>query len=98
MKRSCPKRNKDIRDKKPPVVRIVEGLDLFNGGDIFLATAKSPGKAYWILNSSCSFHTCSVREYFDTYQACEKGSATWQMAHIVRLLRWEQYRFPHLMA
>jgi len=42
MKRDCPKRKKNLRDEKPSV-RIVEGSNIFNGGDIFLVTAERPG-------------------------------------------------------
>jgi len=66
-----------LRDEKPPVVVVVvvvEGSSLFDGGNVFLATVESPGKPHWILESGCSFHMCSVRKHFDTYQPCEKGT------------------------
>ena len=43
MKRDYPKRKKDLRDKKPPVVGVTEGSYLGGGGDIFLVTAERPG-------------------------------------------------------
>jgi len=58
----------------PLVVGVAEGSNLFNRGDVFLATTESPGKSHWILNCGCSFHMCLVREHFDTYQRCEKGT------------------------
>ena len=51
MKKNCPKRKKDLRDEKPSVVGVVEGSHLGDGGDVFLATAESPGKSDWILDS-----------------------------------------------
>jgi len=72
MKWNCPKRKKDLRDEKPSVVGVAKGSHLGGGGDVFLATAESLGKSYWILDSGCSFQICLVREHFDTYQRCEK--------------------------
>ena len=45
MKRNSPKRMKDPRDEKPSVVGVTEGSHLGDGGDVFLATAKSLGKS-----------------------------------------------------
>ena len=44
MKKDCPTWKKDLRDEKPSVLRVTKGSSLFDGGDIFLVTAKSPGK------------------------------------------------------
>ena len=74
MKWNCPKRKKDLRDEKPSVVGVAGGSHLGDRGDVFLATAESSGKSDWILDSGCSFDICSVREHFDTYQRCEKGT------------------------
>ena len=68
MKRNCLKRKKDLRDEKPSVVGVAEGSHLSDGGDIFLVTAESSGKSDWILDSNCSFHICSIKGHFDTYQ------------------------------
>jgi len=65
MKRNCPKRKKDLTDKKPSVVGVAEGSHLGCKGDVFLTTAESPRRAYWILDSNFSFHMSSVREHFD---------------------------------
>ena len=74
MKRNCSKRKKDLRYEKPSVGGVSEASNLGDGGDIFLATAESLEKSDWRLDSSCLFHMCSVREHFDTYQRCEKGT------------------------
>jgi len=42
MKKDCLKRKKDLRDEKPSVVGVAEGSSLFDGGDVFLTTARSP--------------------------------------------------------
>ena len=55
-------------------MQVVEGSNLFNRGDVFLAIIESLERLDWILDSGCSFHMCSVREHFDTYQRCEKGT------------------------
>jgi len=44
MKKDSLKRTQNLRDEKPLVVGVAEGSSLFDGGDIFLVTAKSPGK------------------------------------------------------
>jgi len=72
MKRDCPKRKNDLRDVKPSVVEVTEGSNQFDGVDAFLPTTESPEKSYWILDSSCLSHMCSISEHFDTYQRCEK--------------------------
>ena len=51
-----------------------KGSSLFDGGDVFLATAESSGKSDWILDSGCSFYMCSLKERFDTYKSYEKGT------------------------
>jgi len=43
MKRDCPKRQKDMRVGKPSVAGVVEGSHQGDSGDVFLATAESPG-------------------------------------------------------
>jgi len=63
-----------LRDENPSIVGVAEGLNLFNGGDLFLATTETLGKLDWILDSGYSFHMCSVRQHFDPYQQCEKGA------------------------
>jgi len=74
MKRDCPKRKKDLRDEKPSVVGVAEGSNLFDGGEVFQATSESPEKSDKILDFGYSFHMCSVREHFDTYQPYENGT------------------------
>ena len=73
MKKDCPKQKKDLRDEKLSV-GVAKGSSLFDRGDVFLATAETPEKFNWLLYSGCSFHMCSVREHFDIYQTCEKGT------------------------
>ena len=46
MKRNYPKRKKGWKNEKPSVVGVAEGSHLGDGGDVFLATAESPGKSY----------------------------------------------------
>ena len=45
MKRNCSKRKKNLRDEKPTVAGVAEGSHLGDGGDVFLASAESPGKS-----------------------------------------------------
>jgi len=83
--------------EKPSILEVTEGSNPIDRGDVFLATTESSRKMNWILNSSCSLHMCSVREYFDTYQRYEKVLSTWQTIHKVGLLWWEQYGFACLI-
>ncbi|VFQ82784.1 unnamed protein product [Cuscuta campestris] len=73
-KRDCPKRTKEKKDGKTPVTAVAESSSQETEEDLFLATAKSLDKSDWILDSGCSFHTCSVKEKFDTYQTCDGGA------------------------
>ncbi|VFQ60637.1 unnamed protein product [Cuscuta campestris] len=73
-KRDCPKRRKEKKDGKTPVTTVAESSNQESEEDLFLATAKSLGKSDWILDSGCSFHMCSVKEKFDTYQTCDGGA------------------------
>jgi len=43
MKRDYPTWKKDMRHNKPSVVGIAEVSNLFDGGDVFIATTKSLG-------------------------------------------------------
>ncbi|VFQ97231.1 unnamed protein product [Cuscuta campestris] len=73
-KRDCPKRRKEKKDGKTPVTAVAESSNQESEEDLFLATTKSLGKSDWILDSGCSFHMCSVKEKFDTYQTCDGGA------------------------
>ena len=53
IKMDYPKRKKDLRDEKPLIVGVAEGSNLFDGGDLFLATSESPKNSNWILDSDC---------------------------------------------
>ncbi|VFQ71852.1 unnamed protein product [Cuscuta campestris] len=73
-KRDCPKRRKEKKDGKTPVTAVAESSNQASEEDLFLATTKSLGKSDWILDSGCSFHMCSIKEQFDTYQTCDGGA------------------------
>jgi len=45
MKKDCSKRKKVLRDEKPSVMGLAKGSSLFDGGNVFLATAESLGKS-----------------------------------------------------
>jgi len=86
-----------LKDKKPSVVGIAKSLNLFNTGDVFLASAETLGRSACILDFDCSFHMCSATEYFYTYQPCEKCIVNRATVYKVELLGWEQYEFICLM-
>ena len=46
MNRDYSKCQKDLKDEKPLVVRVAKGSNLFDRGDIFLATTESAKKLY----------------------------------------------------
>jgi hypothetical protein len=98
LKRNCPKRKNDKNDEKSPVSTVAEGSIHASDNDLFLATTVSLGKSDWILDSSYSFHMCSVKQHFDTYQACVIWVLSrWQMVYEAGLPEWEQYDFACLM-
>ena len=96
MNRDCLKR-KDLRDEKPLLVGVTKGSNLFNGGNVFLATSKSPVKSYWILDLGCLFHICSIRVHFDTYQPCEKNCHYGKRYTKFGLIGRQQYGFTCLI-
>jgi len=57
-----------LEDKKLSALGVAEGLNLFDGDDMFLIAAESSEKSNWILDFGCLFHMCSVKEHFDVYQ------------------------------
>jgi hypothetical protein len=56
------------------VTAVAEGSSHGSNDDLLLATTESIGKSDWILDFGCSFHMCSVKQHFDTYQACNMGT------------------------
>ena len=89
IKTDYPKQNKNLMDEKPSIVGVAQGLNLFDGGGIFLATAKNSEKSNWILDCSCPFHMYLVRERFDIYQPCEKGTINMANSAQSRWPGWE---------
>ena len=59
--KNCPKQKKDLRDEKPSLVRVAEGLTYLMEMAYFLVSVESPRKLDWILDSNCSFYMCSIR-------------------------------------
>jgi len=45
MKKDCPKQKQVLRDEKPSVMGVAKGSSLYDGGDVFLATAESLEKS-----------------------------------------------------
>jgi hypothetical protein len=74
LKRDFPKRKKDKKDEKSPVTVVAKGSSHTSNDNLFLATTESLGKSDWILDSGFLFHICSVKQHFDTYQACNMGT------------------------
>jgi len=74
-KKDNPKRKKDMmRDEKSSTMIVVARFKLVYERDLFLAVAESLKKSYWTLDSSCSFHMCSIRKHFAIYQTCNRGA------------------------
>jgi len=87
MKSNWSKGKGDLRDEKPSIVGLTEGSHQGDGGDVFLATAESPGKFDWILDSDCLFHMSLVREHFDACQPCVVGVANMENGTQSRITR-----------
>lgn len=57
-----------------------EGADqaniTYNNGDLLSATSGENLGDDWILNSGCSYHMCTDRNYFDSYKQANCGTIT----------------------
>ena len=60
-------KNKSDGDGKASVVSAVDTSDL---GDVLVVFA---GRDEWILDSACSFHICSNRDWFSSYESVQSG-------------------------
>jgi len=72
MKRDCPKRGKNVEDSSMMAVDTTLGGE----GD-FLIVEKGIGTSSldWFLDSGCSFHVCSRKEWFASFKAKKGGIA-----------------------
>lgn len=73
----CPKlKNREERQKKKEADKssaeasIVENSD---GGEALMITSKDEKRMSWVLDSTCSFHICSHREWFSDYSHVHNG-------------------------
>jgi hypothetical protein len=79
IKRDCPiwKKNKDDENEgSSRSVKVVEDdSDIADGDMLFASNLELPVDS-WILDSSCSFHMASNRDWFDTYRSVNSGIVT----------------------
>jgi hypothetical protein len=80
MKRDCPdrKNNKDDENKgSSKSVNVVEDNSNDADGDMLSVASNSKHPVdSWILDSACSFHVTSNRDWFDTYRSVNSGIVT----------------------
>ena len=63
--------NKSNGDGKASVVSVVDNSD---SGDVLVVFAGCvAGRDEWILDSACSFHICSNRDWFSSYESAQSG-------------------------
>ena len=64
-------KNKSDGDGKASVVSVVDNSD---SGDVLVVFAGCvAGRDEWILDSACSFHICSNRDWFSSYESVQSG-------------------------
>jgi hypothetical protein len=73
----CPKlktkeerKKKKEADKSAVEASIVENS---NGGEAIMITSNDEKRMAWVLDSACSFHICSHREWFSDYSHVHDG-------------------------
>ena len=64
-------KNKSDGDGKASVVFAADNSD---SGDVLIVLAGCvAGRDQWILDSACSFHLCSNRDWFSSYESVQSG-------------------------
>ncbi|KAG5531566.1 hypothetical protein RHGRI_026243 [Rhododendron griersonianum] len=67
----CPKLKAKIdEEKENSKAAVVESL-VENEGDLLTVTSEGTAHFDWVMDSGCSFHMCSNRKYFYSYEACD---------------------------
>ena len=72
----CPKLKAKIekeKGKENSEAAVVESL-VKDDGDLLLVTSEGMYHFGWVMDSGCSFHMCSNRNYFYSYEACDKSN------------------------
>jgi hypothetical protein len=70
----CPKLKAKIDEEKDKSkVAVVESLTE-SEGDLLMVTSEGTEKFDWVIDSGCSFHMCANRNYFCTYEACDRST------------------------
>jgi hypothetical protein len=64
------KKKKKESDKSPAETSIVENND---SGEALMITSNNEKCMSWVLDSACSFHICSQREWFSDYSNAHTG-------------------------
>lgn len=72
----CPKLKSKIekaKGKEKSEVSVVES-GVLNEDDVFTVTSEGTDQFGWVMDSGCSFHMCSNRKYFYSYEACDRSN------------------------
>ena len=70
MKNKEERQKKKETDKSYAEASIVENSD---GGEALMITSNDEKRMAWVLDSACSFHICSHREWFSDYSHVHDG-------------------------
>jgi hypothetical protein len=97
----CPKlKNKEERQKKKEVDKsaaeasIVENSD---GGEALMITSNDKKRMAWVLDSACSFHICSHREWFSDYSNFNDVDLLVMNLHL-KFLELDMFKLKFMMA
>jgi hypothetical protein len=98
----CPKfKNKEERQKKKKAdksaieANIVENSD---GGEALMITSNNEKRMAWVLDSACSFHICSHREWFSDYSDVHDGDVIISDNLHLKFLELVLFRLKYMMA
>ncbi|KAG5545722.1 hypothetical protein RHGRI_018016 [Rhododendron griersonianum] len=67
----CPKLKAKIEQEKGKFEVAVVESSVENEGDLLTVTSEGIKNFDWIMDSGCSFHMCSNRKYFYSYETCD---------------------------
>ncbi|KAG5535985.1 hypothetical protein RHGRI_023693 [Rhododendron griersonianum] len=78
----CPKLKAKIDDEKEKSKTAVVESFVENEGDLLTVTSEGMENFDWVMDFGCSFHMCSNKKYFCSYEPCD-GSTVWMANNTV---------------
>ncbi|KAG5548448.1 hypothetical protein RHGRI_013957 [Rhododendron griersonianum] len=70
----CPKLKAKIEQEKGKSEAAVVESSTENDGDLLAVTSEGTAHFDWVMDSGCSFHMCSNKKYFYSYEACDEST------------------------